>query len=418
MRRPGASLTALALVTALVASPAVAQQADPRAELEDARSELDVASESFAAVEARLAEARRELDAVDADLAAATARLADVRTRLVDAEHALEDASTQARAHADVLAVASEELDGARAEREAAVDALQDRVRASFKRGHTGLTLESLVRSRDLHQLNTTWRAMQTMADDDVRRVATARSATVAEADERAVVAAVTRTARRAEAEAAAARREVALLVRSQESLVAAISADRDRRAEVHATIEQDHVASAALVQQLRDRVQALQASLADAVVQADPDARLDGPRPTWASALSARGAQLSPAIVGAASRVGLDPRLFAALVWSESNFHAGAVSHAGAIGLSQLMPGTAAALGVDPHDPFQNLEGGARYLRAQLARFGSAELALAAYNAGPGAVERYGRTVPPYAETQVYVVRVLERYELLVSAS
>jgi soluble lytic murein transglycosylase-like protein len=109
-----------------------------------------------------------------------------------------------------------------------------------------------------------------------------------------------------------------------------------------------------------------------------------------------------------------LDPRLFAALVWTESAFNPAAVSHAGAIGLAQLMPGTAAGLGVDPWDPVQNLDGGARYLRAQLDAFGSVDLALAAYNAGPNAVSRYGG-IPPYVETQFYVLRVLGHYGRLV---
>ena len=79
-------------------------------------------------------------------------------------------------------------------------------------------------------------------------------------------------------------------------------------------------------------------------------------------------------------------------------------MSHKGALGLAQLMPQTAAVLGVDPLDAAQNLEGGARYLRQQYNTFGDWRLALAAYNAGPGAVERYG-DVPPYAETQSYVL-------------
>ena len=108
-----------------------------------------------------------------------------------------------------------------------------------------------------------------------------------------------------------------------------------------------------------------------------------------------------------AAARAGLDPRLFLALINQESRFNPGAVSPAGAIGLTQLMPGTAADLNVDPRDPWQNLAGGARYLRQQLDTFGDPALALAAYNAGPGAVRRYGG-VPPYAETQNYVKAIL----------
>ncbi|MBW3560998.1 MAG: lytic transglycosylase domain-containing protein [Actinobacteria bacterium] len=136
---------------------------------------------------------------------------------------------------------------------------------------------------------------------------------------------------------------------------------------------------------------------------------------PDWASRLPARGQYWAPAINGAASQVGIDPRLFAALVWAESSFHPGAVSHVGAMGLAQLMPGTAAALGVDPTHPLQNLAGGARYLAQQYATFGSIDLALAAYNAGPGAVHRYGG-IPPYAETQYYVLAVLTYYQRLVA--
>jgi hypothetical protein len=103
----------------------------------------------------------------------------------------------------------------------------------------------------------------------------------------------------------------------------------------------------------------------------------------------------------------GLDPDLFLKLVQAESSFNPNAGSSAGAIGLAQLMPGTAAELGVDPYDPEQNLRGGARYLKQQLDRFGDPALALAAYNAGPGAVEEYGG-IPPYAETQGYVQKIL----------
>lgn len=110
------------------------------------------------------------------------------------------------------------------------------------------------------------------------------------------------------------------------------------------------------------------------------------------------------------ARRFDLSPALIEALVWQESRWRANAVSPVGARGLAQLMPGTARELGVDPGDPFANLEGGARYLRAQLDRFdGDLEKALAAYNAGPGRVERAGG-VPNIRETKFYVAAIMGR--------
>lgn len=110
------------------------------------------------------------------------------------------------------------------------------------------------------------------------------------------------------------------------------------------------------------------------------------------------------------AARFDLSPTLIEALVWQESRWQPGALSPVGARGLAQLMPGTAREMGVDPDDPFANLEGGARYLRQQLDRFdGDLEKALAAYNAGPGRVIRAGG-VPRIRETQNYVVSVIGR--------
>jgi hypothetical protein len=121
---------------------------------------------------------------------------------------------------------------------------------------------------------------------------------------------------------------------------------------------------------------------------------------------------RIDSAISDSAARTGLDPLLLRALIANESGFQPFSLSSAGAMGLTQLMPGTAQDLGVtDPYDIRQNVDGGARYLKQQLTTFGDdLSLALAAYNAGPHAVRMHGG-VPPYQETQVFVERVLTDY-------
>jgi hypothetical protein len=112
-----------------------------------------------------------------------------------------------------------------------------------------------------------------------------------------------------------------------------------------------------------------------------------------------------------AGSRYGVDPSLLAAVAHQESGFNSGAVSAAGAQGLMQFMPATAAGLGVNALDPGSAVDGAARYLSSLTKQFGSTELALAAYNAGPGTVNRYGG-IPPYSETQNYVRSVMSKAE------
>lgn len=115
--------------------------------------------------------------------------------------------------------------------------------------------------------------------------------------------------------------------------------------------------------------------------------------------------------LVAEARNHGLDQGLLEAVAWQESRGRMSAVSVKGALGVMQLMPSTAAELGVDPGDLTDNIRGGALYLRRQLDRFGgSVPLALAAYNAGPGAVLRH-RGIPPYRETRNYVARIMHRW-------
>jgi hypothetical protein len=137
------------------------------------------------------------------------------------------------------------------------------------------------------------------------------------------------------------------------------------------------------------------------------PDEVLDEVSPR-----AAEGGDLRALVAEAARRHGLDPALVLAVVSVESGFRPDAVSPKGARGLMQLMPATAASLGVaDPLDPTANVDGGARHLRGLVARYGGdLQKALAAYNAGEGAVDQHGG-VPPYSETRSYVSKVLGRY-------
>lgn len=152
------------------------------------------------------------------------------------------------------------------------------------------------------------------------------------------------------------------------------------------------------------------------AIAAAEPEVAPAIPAPVDPPAALTRREQLALLVSAAAATHGLPEELLTAVIEVESNFNAAAVSPAGAVGLMQLMPGTARYLGVEnAHDPASNIDGGARYLKKLLGRFdNNLHLALAAYNAGPSTVLRSG-TIPPYAETQRYVPKVIKRYHSLL---
>lgn len=172
--------------------------------------------------------------------------------------------------------------------------------------------------------------------------------------------------------------------------------------------------ASPALAQVLEIQPDGSVRSFSGPAVHSGADyAPIEAPRPVAATIPAARidaPAPVAQAIAGAAGRYELSPDLIAAVAWQESRFRHGSVSAKGAQGVMQLMPATAAELGVDPDNLGQNVVGGTAYLAQLLQRYrGDVVLTLAAYNAGPGAVDRHGG-VPPYAETRRYVAAVLER--------
>lgn len=174
----------------------------------------------------------------------------------------------------------------------------------------------------------------------------------------------------------------------------------------------------------VKRRIQEIQARMesllgAQAKMKPQSGAGFDGslaPFDVNSAGVTLRGVEPSVEMKGlvdsAAKANNVDPALLDSLVQTESSYDPAARSRAGAMGLSQLMPDTARSMGVaNPFDPAQNLHGGAKYLRGLLDRFGDLPKAVAAYNAGPGAVERHGG-IPPYAETQAYVRKVLAGYE------
>ncbi len=184
-----------------------------------------------------------------------------------------------------------------------------------------------------------------------------------------------------------------------------------------------DSVLNKAIHQGEKDQLpQAEGAAAAKAPEAASAAAAKDGQRPrevkltgyaphTKGGGTLLSDASLSQLVKAASDKYQVDPKLVSAVAEVESGGNQGAQSPAGAIGVMQLMPETAASLGINPYDKQQNIEGGAKYLRQMLDNFGGdVKKAVAAYNAGPNAVKKYGG-VPPYPETQDYVDKVLDLY-------
>jgi soluble lytic murein transglycosylase-like protein len=420
-RLAGALIVLAAISTAAVLDPtavATATEATtPDDGLDEARDELDGVSRSMAELEAQLKAVSDEVEALDRRLGAANAELAAIRTALATAESAVERARADEEAAAARLVVAQDELAEVEAELAATRARLELRIVSTFKHG-TLTTADVIVRgttgSLDLHELAVTMNAVGRMTDDD--RALVARTTELADA-QRDLIDSVEQArreaidaGRRAEVE----RERTAEIAAEQAAVVGRIQQDRSRRREVLAALEADTAIKAALAAKLRRQIAALELSR---LIGLTPPGTVSPGAPAWASRLPDRGKPWAEMINNAGIAQGVDGRLMAALVWTESYFNPNAVSSAGAVGMAQLMPGTARGLGLrvdaevdERYDPVLNTNAGAKYLYQQLVRFGSVELALAAYNAGPTRVASC-MCIPNFTETQLYVVRVLDRY-------
>jgi len=411
-----AVMTALSLAVLALAPPAPAV-----ADLDRTQGELDAVSRDLEAIVQQLDTIAEEIEAIDRRLGNANAELRRVRSDLAAAETGIEQAqAAEAEARARIEAAATQlalietDIDRTR-------DRLQSRLVQTFKHGRTNsvdIVMRGTVGALDLHELALTLNTVGRITEDDRGLVSdmealAAEQEALIEEQTAARVAAV-----EARDEAIRQRDRIAVLEQEQRQVVATIDADRARRQAVFDALEADKEQLAALAAALAEEIRRLQLANLSVIM---PVGGVFVGVPDWAGRLPSSGQPYSALVASAAATQGVDGRLLAALVWSESAFRPSAVSRVGAAGLAQLMPGTARGLGlrvdgsVDQRfDPEMNLNAGARYLRQQIVRFGSVELGLAAYNAGPGNVSRYGG-IPPFAETQFYVYIVMRRYAQIV---
>jgi len=416
--------TRLAITTvvslALVA-PALSAPAPASADIGQTQQELDEVSRNLQALIAELDAIADEIEAIDRRLGTANSTLRRIRADLAEAEQGIETAEADESDALERIAQAEQRLGEVTQEITATRDRLQGRLVQTFKYGRTtsvDIVMRGTVGALDLHEMALTLNTVGRITDDDRGLVAAMEDLAAEQRDlideaTEARVAAVT-----ARDSAIRQRNRIAALEAEQRSVVATIRADRERRQAVFDELEADKEKLAALAAALAEEIRRLQTANLSVIM---PTGGVFVGVPDWAGRLPASGQPYSALVASAAATQGVDGRLLAALVWSESSFRPHAVSRAGAAGLSQLMPATARGLGlrvdssVDQRfDPEMNLNAGARYLRAQIVRFGSLELGLAAYNAGPGNVVRYGG-IPPFAETQFYVYIVMRRYAHVV---
>ena len=415
-----------------------------------ANAALDQAERERAAVEERLEEVQRRLEQISAEIAQindrlnlATSELRSIRIDLKVAEDGIAEAEADEAIALERIALADERLTELEAELVVTQDRLERRIVQTFKHGRPAsldIVVRGTVGALDLHELAVARATVERITDDDRRLVSTmvelaAEQQELIDEATAARVAAVS-----ARDEAVRQRTRIAALEEEQRRVVASIRADQDRRQRVFDELEADRSALAALAAMLEERIRALRLGVSNVIL---PVGTVVSGVPSWASRLPAHGQPYAALIHQVAASEGIDGRLMAALIWTESSFRPNAVSRVGAAGLSQLMPGTARGLGlrvdssVDQRfDPEANVRAGARYLRRHIVNFGSVELGLAAYNAGAARVTqcRLGNPtpwqspctnqtnlggIPPFTETQLYVGGsrgVLARYQTIIS--
>ncbi len=413
-----------------------------------ANAELDQAERERAQVEERLEEVQRRLEQISAEIAEindrlnlATSELRSIRNDLRLAEEGIAEAEADEAIALELIEIADTRLTELEAELAFTIERLQRRIVQTFKHGRPAsldIVMRGTVGALDLHEIAVTRATVERITDDD-RRLVRSIEELAAEQEELIAAATAARVAAvTARDEAVRQRARIATLEEEQRRVVATIRADQARRQAVFDELESDRAALAALAAMLAERIRALQLGVGNVIL---PIGTAVSGVPSWASRLPAHGQPYAALIHQVSASEGIDGRLMAALIWTESSFRPNAVSRVGAAGLSQLMPGTARSLGlrvdsrVDQRfDPEANIRAGARYLRRHIVNYGSVELGLAAYNAGSGRVSqcRLGNPtpwqnpctnqtslggIPPFTETQLYVGGsrgVLARYQTI----